>query len=207
MNNLTKKLLLGTSLAASWLLTNSAHAGPIPYATPGLENPATYTFTAVATGHVIGYFAGSGASYDEVVGMSVNGGSPGAFGLDNHTTAIGGSFDFGAVTAGDILKFYVHVNSTGYTYSSDKTQNVDGKNHLYSTQATAGQAFAGSPVGTYIAFEDLLGGGDFNYHDNTFVFTNVANGVDNVPDGGATVALLGAGLTGLVALRRRFRRA
>jgi hypothetical protein len=192
-----------TAILTALLVRNTASAGVIPYGNVGVENSATYTFTAVDTGDVIGYFAGTGASYTEEVAMSVNG-VLGLYGLNNHATAVGGSFNFGSVTAGDTLKFYVHVFNTGSVYSSDKTENGDRTNHMYSTLATAGQAFAGSPMGTYIGFEDLPGGGDFNYYDDTFVFTNVANGVDKVPDGASTIALLGGALVGLAALRRKF---
>jgi len=197
-------LITVTAMVAAMLVKNTASAGVIPYGSIGIENSATYTFTAVNDGDIIGYFAGSGASYTEEVAMSVNGGAIGTYGLNNHTTAIGGAFNFGSVTAGDSLKFYVHVFNTGEIYSSNKFENDDGKNHMYSTSATAGQAFASSPVGTYIGFEDLPGGGDFNYHDDTFVFTNVSNGVDSVPDGASTVALLGGALVGLATLRRKF---
>jgi hypothetical protein len=203
--NCTSRIILAAAAIATGLLVKStANAGVIPYAAIGTENSATYTFTAVATGDIIGYFAGSGAGYSEEVAMSVNGGAIGSYGLHNHTTAIGASFNFGSVTAGDTLRFFVKVYSTGYVYSSDTSLNSDGKNHVYSTSATAGQAFAGSPAGTYVAFEDLHGGGDFNYRDNTFVFTNVSNGVDNVPDGATTTAMLGAGFVGLTVLRRKF---
>ena len=135
--------------------------------------------------------------------MSVNGGSVLAWGLNNHSTIVGTSFDFGLVQAGDVIRFYVDVLSTGNVFSSDKTQNTDGVNHVYSTTAVAGQAFTNSEAGTYVAFEDLLGGGDLNYHDNTFVFTNVSNGVDNVPDSGTTSARLGSAILCLWSLRRR----
>lgn len=201
----TSKILIALTAMATGLLVNTAQAGVIPYGNPGVENPATYTFTAASTGDVYGYFAGSGAAYTEVVAMSING-VLGSFGLNNHTTSVGTAFLFGSVTAGDTLKFYVNVLSTGYTYSTDVSENSDGKNHVYSTTATAGQAFAGSPVGVYVAFEDLEGGGDFNYYDNTFVFTNVEVG-NKVPDGASTAAMLGSVLLGLTVLRRRCARA
>ncbi len=193
--------------AAGLLFTSMATAGGIPYGSPGVQNPATYNFTADSTGDIIGYFAGSTAGYTEVVGMSVNGGSVSAWGLNNHSTSVGTSFDFGSVNAGDVIRFYVDVITSGYIFSSDKTQNPDGVNHVYSTTAVAGQAFSGSLAGTYVAFEDLFGGGDLNYHDNTFVFTNVSNGVDNVPDSGTTSALVGSTILCLWGLRRRIRNA
>jgi hypothetical protein len=64
--------------------------------------------------------------------------------------------------------------------------------------------FSGSPVGTYIGFEDLpFPGSDFNYFDDTFVFTDVSTTTNGVPDGVSTLGLLGAGLAALLVLRRR----
>ena len=50
-----------------------SRADQIPYPLSGTPNPVTYTFTAAATGDVIAYFAGSGAAYDEELGMLDNG--------------------------------------------------------------------------------------------------------------------------------------
>src|SRR5580693_6609526 len=156
---MNKKIL---SLAAVGLigLSSSLVAGPIPYPTPGVENPVTYTFTATATADVWGYFAGSGAAYEEVVGLSVNGAAPVAFGLDDHTTAVGGTFDFGSVTAGDTLVFVLSLINPpiGNAYSDPSLNaaydgTATGHNHIYSTDATAGQVYVGSPAGTYVAFE------------------------------------------------------
>jgi hypothetical protein len=69
---------------------------------------------------------------------------------------------------------------------------------VYST-AFSGDALHGIPAGTYVGFEDLRGGGDFDYGDETFVFTNIAA----IPEP-ETYAMLLVGL-GVVesAIRRR----
>jgi hypothetical protein len=190
-----------------------ARADPIPYPTSGTPNPVTYTFTAAATGDVMAYFAGSGAAYDEQLGMLDNGVlTASGFGLDDHTSSIGQSFDLGHVTAGDTLTFVLDVISPnlGLVYS-DPTLNSAfdlngslGHNHVYSTPYTATSPnYPGIPVGTYVAFEDLqFPLSDFNYFDETYVFTDVAV-TSSVPDSASTLILLGLAVTVLGLFGRR----
>jgi hypothetical protein len=105
----------------------------------------------------------------------------------------------GNANAGDSLVFFTNIFSTGDTFYSDKSLNADGVNHVFSA------SFGGDniiPAGTYLAFEDLIGGGDFNYHDETFVFTNVAAGVPEPASWALMIA--GFGLIGVTARRRQF---
>jgi hypothetical protein len=181
--------------AATW----SALAAPV-YPDAGTQNPVTYTFAAVATGEVDAWFLGSDAAYDEVVGMSVNGTPTGITGLPNHGTPVGTWLNLGTVNAGDVVTFYIHVGTTGATWSSDPGLNPDGENHVYST------SFAGVgliPAGTFVSFEDLpAASSDHDYNDTSFVFTNVVT----VPEPGAVAMLLaGLGMTGFMARRRRDR--
>lgn len=178
----------------------SAFADAIPYPGSGSENPLSYTFTATTTGDLSAYFYGSNASYDETLGVLVNGVDLGISGLQNHTTPYGTQLDFGNVVAGDVLTFYIDVATTGARYFSDKSLNADGQvNHVYAT------AFSGDPghipVGTYVAFEDLDHGGDFNYQDEQFVFTNTTTVVPE--PAGASLLLAGLALLGGWVRRRR----
>jgi hypothetical protein len=197
---------LKTTLAAALLAATaagSAFADSIPYGAAGTANPVTYTFTAATTGDISAYYLGSSAGYTEYLGLLVNGVDSGVTGLQNHgvspDTVIGQQLDFGSVTAGDTLTFYIYVYDTQMSWYSNVAMNTDGINHVYSTGYTGPDA----PAGTYVAFEDLTGGGDLNYHDETFVFTNVAT-TPSIPEP-ANLALLlaGVGLVGTMARRRR----
>ncbi|MGO9110861.1 MAG: PEP-CTERM sorting domain-containing protein [Thermoguttaceae bacterium] len=197
----------------------------IPYGNVGTPNPTVYTFTAMATGDVIAYFAGSSASFDEQVGLLDNGVLTSAgFVLDDHTSSVGQSFDLGHVTAGDTLTFVDQVegqvNGVGYTadvYSNpslnvaydslDGGAGVANHNHIYSTSYTTGGVLDHSiPSGTYVAFEDLpFPNSDYNYFDDTFVFTNVGTTTSTIPEPSTLIvwSLLGTFAVGLGWWRKR----
>jgi hypothetical protein len=196
-------------------------ADPIPYPNSGTQNPVTYTFTATATGDLDGFFAAqTGASFSESVGLLDNGVLTSAgYGLDNHSSATGQEFDFGHVTAGDTLVFVLNVYGNtpnpGFAYSDPSMNGLYdtgsasgvGLNHIYSVayNSTSGDLDPSVPSGTYVAFEDLPGfvPPDWNYGDDTFVFTDVSTVDNSVPDGGMTISMLGMALTGLGLLRRK----
>ena len=197
----TLKLLLPIAMALL-VSGNPARADAIPYPTPGVVNPAVYSFTAAATGDITAYFAGSSAGYTSLVGLQVNGVlAPQGFGLNNQTSSVGDSFILGHANAGDVLTIVLHNLSLGADAYSNPTLNATydglpvGTQHIYSTDYTAtSPLFPGVPAGTYVSWEDLPASSapDFDYNDLSFVFTNV----------GPTVAvpgpIVGAGLPGLV---------
>lgn len=192
-----RKIQILNLIAAIAMLAATASADFIPYPNVGTLAPST-TFTATQTGPVfLAYFYAQDAGYNSTIGMRVNGAPATAFGLPNHSSAYGLTFNLGSVNAGDSLVFELKVDDLGYSWYSAPSLNSDLLNHAYATPWSGDSVI---PPGTYVGFEDLPGGGDRDYNDHQFVFTNVS-----VPDGGMTLMLLGGALVGLETLRRKFR--
>lgn len=196
---LTVVVTLGLAASAATAITQLPQ-----YPTRGRENPFAHSFTAARSGIITAYFTGTTASYSENLGLMVNGVRTGITGLNNKTSALGEQLVLGTARAGDRLTFFIDVLTTKKTYYSEKSLNADGVNHVFSA------AYAGTnlvPAGTYVGFEDLWGGGDFNYFDLSFVFLNVAakkSTVANVPEPTSwTMLIAGFGLTGAMLRRRR----
>jgi hypothetical protein len=149
-------------------------------------------------GSVVVYFAGESAGFDSVLSL-ISPINVGPF-FPNHSTPIGTALDLGTFDAGDVLRFRMDVLSTGQSFftgpASGNPDNVIHVGHaIWAADATI-------PVnGVLVGFEDVLGGGDRDYNDNTFVFTNVRS--ETVVPEPSAIILTAAGLTGLVLIRRR----
>jgi uncharacterized protein DUF4114/PEP-CTERM motif-containing protein len=176
---------------------SAAHAAFPVYPDVGTENPTLVSLTASVSGDVVVYFAGQDAGDSEDLGLLINGVDTGLYGLPNHATSVGTSFDFGHANLGDTLVFF--IRDGGNKFYSDVSLNTDGFNHIWTTPYAGGDA--GIPAGTFAAFEDLPNGGDKDYNDETFVFTGVKGGVPEP----ATWAMMLVGFGGLGAMVRRRR--
>ena len=85
--------------------------------------------------------------------------------FNNWTTDIGQSMNLGSFAAGTELVFKLVVQQTGdIFYTGAGSRNADGIVHAL-VESVAGQVLVG--------FEDLFGGGDLDYDDLVFAFTNV----------------------------------
>lgn len=189
-------LLAAVAIAA----TATAVSAAIPtYSNPGTVNPVNYSFTAANDGNIVAYFLGASATNVSVLGLEVNGVNTGLWGLNNQTSAPGASLDFGTVSAGDQLTFLLWNQTSGHTYSSVTSQNPDSISHVFSTSYSGGDY--GVPAGTYVGFEDIFGGGDLDYNDLQFSFTNVNAAI---PEPAVWAMLIaGFGMVGSVMRRRR----
>jgi hypothetical protein len=179
--------------------SSALYADQIPYPNQGTIAP-TVTLTASATGDVMGYFYSASAGDTDYVGIyDVTTGTFSGWFFNNQTTAPGTPQNFGHVNANDTLVVELQNANLDYTvFASDPAYSADGVNHAYIT------AFSGNgsiPMGIFVGMEDLPNGGsDFDYNDDTFVFTNVSD--PSVPEP-SSLALLGTGVLSAAGMVRR----
>jgi hypothetical protein len=178
----------------------AANADSIPYSNVGTIAPGHH-FSAVESGDLVGYFLGGSAAYDNQIGVFVNGTQLGSYGLDNHSSSIGQSVNFGHVNAGDNIVFALNVLTQGYQVYSNTGMNSDGIDHTYATAFSGQSNGVTIPGGVYLGFEDQLAGiTDLDYNDEELVFSNVAMVTNPEP---MSFVLFGTGLLALGLFRRK----
>lgn len=193
MKTILRKFLktsIGAGLLA--LVLPVAHAVPILGGSVVVEND----------GEVIAKFIGHTAGYTNLLYLDSPTNGIGLI-FNNQTAVWGSTVSLGNFTAGTELIFRINVLNTGdIFYTGPASRNADGLAH-----AVVDDAF--SLTETYVGFEDLFGGGDLDYDDLMFSFTNV-KGTSNppgVPDSGTTGLLCAVAVLGLAAARRASSRA
>ncbi len=174
-------------------------ADQIPYATPGTIAPTVY-LTAASTGNVMGYFySASAGDTDYVQLLDVTTGTSSGWLFDNQTPGSDTPQVFLAVNAGDTLVIELeNTNLSDMILASDPAYSADGVNHAYITSFSGG---GGIPAGTFVGMEDLPNGSsDFDYNDDSFVFTNIDPPAVPEP---SSLALLGTGVLSAAGIVRR----
>ncbi len=115
-------IIAGVALTALAGSVQMAKANIIPYPDSGTLNATTYSFTANG-GDVTAYFAGASAGDTDILGLYANNtyywGNPTS--LNNHTSNIGDSTDFGTFALGTTLVFVLKDGNN--LYFSDPTLN------------------------------------------------------------------------------------
>lgn len=146
-------------------------------------------------GDVIVTFGGSDAGYTSTLYL-------GETAIFSNQAAAGSTVNLGNFAAGTELNFRLEVQNTGNVFFTGAgANNIDGIAHA--TVENIGTNL------TQVGFEDLLGGGDKDYNDLVFQFSNtetaaiVHQGKLLTNPEPATIILFGTGLLGLGAWRLR----
>ena len=143
-------------------------------------------------------FAGSNAGYTSTLYL-------GDTALFSTNSAEGSTISLGNFSAGTVLDFRLEVENTGQTFFTGiGANNIDGVAHTMSTE---------NDNGITVGWEDQMGGGDKDYNDLVFEFSNTTTS-GNTAQGKlianpepSTIVLLGSGLLGLGAWRLRKKQA
>jgi hypothetical protein len=134
-------------------------------AVPAQAVPITEQTLIASGGNVIVTFVSNGAGFTSELFLDGPIGEELGALFNNVTTEVGTSIDLGSLAAGTELIFTLLVKETGdIFYTGSGERNADGIGHA-AVESGEGQVLVG--------FEDLFGGGDFDFDDLVFAFTNV----------------------------------
>lgn len=134
-------------------------------AVPAQAVPITEQTLIATGGNVIVTFVSNGAGFTSELFLDGPLGEELGALFNNVTTDVGTSIDLGSFDAGTELIFTLLVRQTGDVfYTGFGERNADGVGHA-AVESGGGQVLVG--------FEDLFGGGDFDYDDLVFAFTSV----------------------------------
>jgi PEP-CTERM motif len=215
-----KKLLLAAAAivalgAAGQAQATCVSSTPISAPDPGAGTTCSITADASTVDIVFAYK--SAADVDLLLnGVSL---------LISNQDTLGTEATLTGLTVGQVLDFVFTNQTTGDSFQAGVAAS-DGDQHIavqstyadfqtdpprtYLTQAELGAAYGVmtgiAPIGdwTFAGMEDLLANqnSDFDYNDLIFGFLGIAPPLDPVPEP-MTLSLLGVGLAGLAAIRRR----
>ena len=191
MRQLTRMLTRGIVTAALLTLGTQVPAQAQAVALPGTTLRASGTEIFVR-------FLNSEAGYSSDIHFFVAVAGSSTFLFNNHAGDPTNTIRIGDLVAGDELIFGIYVTNrrTGEVnlfFSGDGSRNADGLVHAKVVALGNGKFQLG--------FEDLYGGGDFDYDDVVFEVSGAIVNPEPV-----TMVLLGSGLFGLGAAARRRRK-
>lgn len=150
-------------------------------------------FVVVNDGPVTAYNISSSADYKGIMDANFSDSDRHTPDLLTNRNGFGEEWDFLDRPAGTEVVFTYHVQDTGNWFYSDTKFNDDGINHIFWSSFNLKD---GTPA-VLIGFEDIWGGGDWDFNDSLVMFTNVSP----VPEPSTYLMLL-AGLL-LVYLSRK----
>ena len=144
------------------------------------------------TGDVIATFQGGDTDFNNLLLLASPPNNLGVI-FEVHVTPSGTVVNLGTFSAGTELIFELNNQHGGIFFNGPASRNPDNIPHaIVDYQYAPGQTFVG--------FEDMFGGFDFDYNDLRFTLSNVTG---SVPDGGiSTAMLLGSAVLLLMFLRR-----
>lgn len=184
-----RPFLLSAVIVAA-LSATAAAAATVPTPPAGTEGLKIFT----TGGKVTATFEGRDAGYSHILFLD-NGDADYGNDLqlfDSASATTGSTALVGIFSAGTELLFRLLVSDGNSYFSGPAARNYDNFPHA-SVQSNW------KPGTTLVGFEDLPYGGDRDYNDLAFSFTNTVAPVP-LP---ATLPLLAAGIAGFAALRRR----